>query len=114
MSCITTLFVSSFSVLGLAACGLFCSADAAAPPAEAGASAVVAVRNLAYQEIAPGLLARTVFATTAAGPIAVEIIDILVGPGQNVQLPAGSAALLDIQAGAPALSVAGKSVEAKA
>jgi hypothetical protein len=81
------------------------------PPAEAViASGAPAARTLRYAEVAPGLLERSLFATTEAGPLAIEIVDILVGPGQSVQLPAAQfAVLLEIEAGAPVLSVDGKS-----
>jgi hypothetical protein len=81
------------------------------PPAEAVlAGGAPAARTLRYTEVAPGLLARSLFATTKAGPVAVEIVDLLVGPGQSVRLPAAQfAGLLAIEAGAPLLSVDGKS-----
>lgn len=66
-------------------------------------------RTLQYVQVSPGLLARSVFATTQAGPVAVEIVDFLVGPGKSVRLPAAQfAGLLAIEAGAPLLSVDGK------
>lgn len=71
-----------------------------------------ATLKLAYAEISPGLLARSVFATKEASPFAVEFVDILVGPKQSVTLEAADfAELLEIEVGAPALSVDGKSVD---
>jgi hypothetical protein len=94
---------------------------AAAPPIEAspgksaaGAGGAGAVEPLSYEVIAPGLLARTLFATTATDPLGVAFVDILVGPGQITQLPAaGFAALVDIEAGNALLSVDGRSVTAR-
>lgn len=62
-----------------------------------------------YQEMAPGLLARTVFKADA-GKTAVEIIDLLVGPGQSAEpIVMSGGALLDVQAGSATLVVDGKS-----
>jgi hypothetical protein len=64
--------------------------------------------RLAYKEVSPGLLARSVFATKDAGPIEVEFVDILVGPKQSVKLAAiDSAELLEIEVGAPSLTADG-------
>jgi hypothetical protein len=53
-----------------------------------------------YRQIAPGLLGRTVFSTSQAGPVAVQIMDILVGPGKSATIPnIGFAALLEVEAG---------------
>jgi len=86
-------------------------ADPPVPPAEAVIiSGARPAPTLQYTEMAPGLLARSVFATRDVGPFGIEILDILVGPGQNVQIPAAQfAALLEVKAGAPAISVDGKS-----
>jgi len=97
----------------------------AAPPAAASVSrpsASASVRSPAlslgateptsgYQLIATGLLARTLFATANAGPISVEMLDLLVGPGQIARLPNGPfAALLDVEAGSAVLLLGGERV----
>ncbi len=95
------------------------AAAAAAPPAEASANASTAVTRLpassnSYQLIAPGLLARTLFATDKAGPVGVVIVDLLVGPGQRAQLrAAGFAALINVEAGDAIVSLGGKPVAAE-
>ena len=67
--------------------------------------------SLAYQAIAPNLVARTLF-SGPAGSVSVEIRDILVGPGQTAELPSGaSAALIVVQAGSAAVKVDGKTAE---
>jgi hypothetical protein len=82
----------------------------AVPPTETPATVAPASR-LDYAQIAPGLLARSLFTTKEAGPLTVEIVDILVAPGTSAQLPAAQfAALLEIEAGAPLLALDGKPV----
>ena len=122
MSQPTVIRIWSLAVLGFGTL-VASAANAAgtAPPAEAsaggisaGTGAAIPQRTLAYEPIAPGMLARTLFATTQTGPITVEMVDILVGPGQTAQLPAMQfAALLDIEAGTALLSLDGKAVAAK-
>src|SRR5712691_7724987 len=107
MSQPTVIRIWSLAVLGFGT--LVASAANAA-----GTGAAIPQRTLAYEPIAPGMLARTLFATTQTGPITVEMVDILVGPGQTAQLPAMQfAALLDIEAGTALLSLDGKAVAAK-
>jgi hypothetical protein len=93
-------------------------APAAAPPAQASIAmrkAPVAPRSLTYELIAPGVLARTLFATDEAGPVVVQIVDLLVGPDQNAELPAQTfAALFEIEAGGAQVSLDGKVVTASA
>jgi len=86
----------------------------AAPPIEAAPTGVAPTAEPdAYRQTTSGLLARTIFSTSQTGGIAVEIVDLLVGPGQVTHLPkAGFAALLEVQAGRPALLVDGKAVMA--
>jgi len=82
------------------------TASAAAPTARAAPPP-----KLAYAEVSSGLLARSVFATKDAGPFDVEFVDILVGPKQSVKLAAADCAeLLEIETGAPSLSVDGAAV----
>jgi hypothetical protein len=83
------------------------SPTAAASPATPTAG-VAPPPKLAYTEVSPGLLARTVFSTKDAAPFEVEFVDILVGPKQSVKLAAAEfAELLEIETGAPSLSVDG-------
>lgn len=117
----TMIRICAVAVIGIGTLVAPANAAGTAPPAEASAGGIspgtgVATPQptLTYQPIAPGMLARTLFATTQTGPVAVEIVDILVGPGQTAQLPAMQfAALLNIEAGAALLSLDGKAVAAK-
>jgi hypothetical protein len=86
----------------------------AAPPIEAAPDdAAPRVGANAYRQATPGMLTRTIFSTSQAGHVAVEIVDLLVGPGQTADIPrAEFAALLEVQAGSPALRVDGKAVVA--
>jgi hypothetical protein len=62
----------------------------------------------AFEQMAPGLLGRTVF-KTEAGNTTVEIIDLIVGPGkasEAITLKGG--AVLDVQGGEATLLVDGK------
>ena len=115
------------AALLLSACGFVGSGGFAAEPAPPAAAAIpsggpptpfaapaetpIAVQRapaLQYTEVTPGLLERSVYQATAAG---VTIDDILVAPGESVQIAADQfAALLEIKAGAPQVSVDGKSV----
>jgi hypothetical protein len=83
---------------------------AATTKAAAPTAGAAPAPKLAYSEVSPGLLARTVFATKDAGLFEVEFVDILVGPKQSVKLMAESAALLEVETGTPALSVDGVAV----
>lgn len=84
-------------------------ADAAPPIETAPIDAPPVAQAQNYRQAAPGLLTRTRFSTSQAGPIAVEIVDILVGPGQAAKIPrTGFAGLLEVQAGSPGLLVDGK------
>lgn len=91
------------------------AADSVVPPAEAVIpGGALPVPRLQYSEVQPGLLERLLFETTKAGPLAIAITDFLVGPGRSVQIQAAPfAALIEIEAGAPQLSVDGKSVVAE-
>jgi hypothetical protein len=112
--------------------GIACAAGPAAPPAAAvipkgGPPAPFAAPaetpttkpvspapKLQYTEVTPGLLERSVFETTSAGPLAIAVDDILVAPGESVEVPATQfAALIEIEAGAPQLSIDGKSATAE-
>jgi hypothetical protein len=84
------------------------ASSTAAAKAAAPNGGVTPAPKLAYSEVSPGLLARTVFATKDAGPVEIEFVDILVGPKQSVKLAAAEyAELLEIETGAPSLSVDG-------
>jgi hypothetical protein len=91
------------------------AADSVVPPAGAVIpGGALPVPRLQYAEVQPGLLERLLFETTKAGPVAIAITDILVGPGRSVQIQAAPfAALIEIEAGAPQLSVDGKSAVAE-
>jgi hypothetical protein len=86
-----------------------------AAPAETATDTQPASKpQLQYTEVTPGLLERSVYETTSAGPLPIAIEDILVAPGASVEIPATQfAALLEIEAGAPQLSVDGKSATAE-
>jgi hypothetical protein len=87
------------------------AAESVVPPAEAVIPGVaLPVPRLQYAEVQPGLLERLLFESTKAGPLTIAITDLLVGPGRSVQISAVKfAALVEIEAGAPQLSVDGKS-----
>jgi hypothetical protein len=88
------------------------AAEAPAPPPQTPVDPGTARSR--YQPLVPGLLARTLFTTSATAPVAVDLVDILIGPGQSARLSANAfAALIDIEAGAALLSVDGKPVTAK-
>ena len=91
------------------------AAESVVPPAEAVIpGAALPTPRLQYREVAPGLLERSLFETTKAGPLAIAIIDVLVGPGQTAQISTTqSAALVEIEAGAPEISVDGKPAAAE-
>jgi hypothetical protein len=64
-----------------------------------------------YRQIAPGLLGRTLFSTSQAGPVAVQIMDILVGPGKSATIPKiDFAALIEVEAGDATIMLDDKAV----
>jgi hypothetical protein len=66
-----------------------------------------------YRQIAPGLLGRTLFSTSQAGPAAVQIMDILVGPGKSATIPnIDFAALIEVEAGDARVTLDDKAVAA--
>ena len=101
--------VARFCALSLtAACALLAGQSAAGAqarvlsPIEASPSFDEAQKTLpgSYRQIAPGLLGRTIFSTSEAGPATVQIMDILVGPGKSATIPKiDFAALLEVEAG---------------
>lgn len=109
----------SIAILTLAGAGAILeNRTFAAPPAQASAPGPTrdAVRaqspSLAYQATAPDLVARTLFSSSDAGPISVEIDDIVVGPGQTAQLSTeNSAALIAVEAGSARVTIDGKPAE---
>jgi hypothetical protein len=112
--------ISLITIFALAGAGFLVESRGAfaAPPAEASATSPtkdathVPSPSLTFQALAPNLLARTLFSNSDAGPIGVEIVDIVVGPGQTAQLAtAGFAALIDVQAGSARVSIGGKLAE---
>jgi hypothetical protein len=109
---LVALFLLPWVLIGadLLAASITLAAESVAPPAEAVIpEAALPAPRLQYAEVEPGLLERSLFETTKAGPLAIAIIDILVGPGKSVQISAAQfAALIEIEAGAPNLSVDGK------
>jgi hypothetical protein len=114
---LAALFLSPYALIGV---DIFSprgtlAAESVVPPAETVIpSGVPPASMLQYAEVAPGLLERSVFETTKAGPLAIAIVDILVGPGQSAQISTAQfAALVEIQVGAPQLSVDGKSAAAE-
>jgi hypothetical protein len=116
----TTQITFSIAVFALAGAGMVLESRGAfaAPPAAASATSPtkdatpIPPPNLAYQTLAPNLLARTLFSSSDAGPIGVEIVDIAVGPRQIVHLATeGFAALIDVRAGSARMSIDGKLAE---
>lgn len=100
-----------FGIAALAACITLRWTDfpSASRAAEAGADAA-----LSYRETAPGLLERTIFKGPDTAGASVEIIDIMVGPGQVAErLAVESGSLLDVQAGNAVLAVDGRRQEAR-
>jgi hypothetical protein len=115
----TTQVTTAVTIFAFAGAGFVVESRCAfaAPPAQASAAsptkdlARAQSLSLTYQAIAPNLVARTLF-SGPAGPVSVEIRDILVGPGQTAELPSGaSAALIVVQAGSAAVKVDGKTAE---
>lgn len=100
-------------LVGLAAA----HAQAHAPsPGEASPSGdlVQKVSPGMYRQIAPGLLGRTLFSTSQAGPAAVHIMDILVGPGKSATIPKiDFAALLEVEAGDATITLDDKAAVAR-
>lgn len=81
------------------------SADAAAQPRVRGAQVAPAARPM-YRQADSGWLERDVYRSPADGGMAVQYVDILLGPGRNAlvrQMPTG--ALLDVKAGGAAIAV---------
>jgi hypothetical protein len=67
-----------------------------------------------YRQIAPGLLGRTLFSTSQAGPAAVQIMDILVGPGKSATIPKiDFAALMEVEAGDATITLDDKAAVAR-
>lgn len=86
----------------------------AAPAETPAASPASPAPKQQYTAVTPGLLERAVFEAIGAGPLAIAVDDILVAPGESVEVPATQfAALIEIEAGAPQLSIDGKSVTAE-
>jgi hypothetical protein len=128
-------FVLSVSALigaDMFSAGVACAAGGAAPPAAAvipkggppppfaaptetpTTSPASPASKLQYTAVIPGLLERSVYETTSAGALALAIDDILVAPGESVEVPATQfAALIEIEAGTPQLSIDGKSATAE-
>jgi hypothetical protein len=66
-----------------------------------------------YRQFAVGLLAQTAYVADADGPFAVELWDLIVGPGQRSEpatLPGG--AVFEIRSGTGRVTVAGQDREA--
>jgi hypothetical protein len=110
--------ITLIGILTLAGSTLEIYGAVAAPPSQASATSPTkdAPRapspDLTYQTLAPNLLARTLFSGSGTGPVAVEIDDIVVGPGQTAQLATqGFAALIEVQAGSARVTLDGKPVE---
>jgi hypothetical protein len=62
-----------------------------------------------YRQIADGLLARTRFADAKGRPFAVEVLDLIVGPGKTTaktRLP--GAAVIEVRSGKGTLAAGGK------
>lgn len=67
-----------------------------------------------YTQLAPGLMARTVFGVGSGAGYRVEVRDLLVGPGQrtsNVSLP--GPAVFEVRSGNAVITTAGKSQEVR-
>jgi hypothetical protein len=80
-------------------------ADATAQPPARGAQTPSPVRPM-YRQADSGWLAREVYRSPAGGGVAVQFLDVLVGPGRKAQLrsmPTG--ALLDVKAGIALVTV---------
>lgn len=103
---LVAFFMAAWMLIGAAST---LGAGSVVPPAEAVIpGAALPAPRLQYAEVAPGLLERSLFETTKAGPVAISIIDMLVSPGRSVQISADEfAALVEIEAGAPQLRVDG-------
>jgi hypothetical protein len=104
------------------ACALFMGQSAAQPqahalsPIEASPSGDEAEKAVPgnYRQIAPGLLGRTLFSTSQAGPAAVQIMDILVGPGKAATIPnIDFAALIEVEAGDATVALDGNAAAAR-
>jgi hypothetical protein len=68
-----------------------------------------------FRQLAPGLLSRSVFKSAAGDKLAVEIFDLMVGPGQSSEaITLSGAALLDVQGGQATLLVDGKAQRVQA
>jgi hypothetical protein len=68
-----------------------------------------------FRQLAPGLLSRSVFKSAAGDKLAVEILDLMVGPGQSSEaITLSGAALLDVQGGEATLLVDGKAQRVQA
>lgn len=65
-----------------------------------------------YRQFAKGLLAQTVYTADADGPFAIEVWDLIVGPGQRSESAAlPGAAVLEIRSGTGKVTVAGRDRE---
>lgn len=81
--------------------------DAAGPPEARGVQDRMPVRPM-YRQADSGWLERDVYRSAAGGGMAIQFLDILVGPGRNAlvrRMPTG--ALLDIKAGTAVVTVGG-------
>ena len=67
-----------------------------------------------YRQLAQGLLAQTIYTADADGPFAIEVWDLIVGPGQRSE-PAAlpGAAIFEIRSGTGRVTVAERDREAK-
>jgi hypothetical protein len=62
-----------------------------------------------FREMAPGLLAQTVYATDEAGKYAVEVRDLIVGPGKAARSASfPGAAILEVRSGSGTVTSAGQ------
>jgi hypothetical protein len=66
----------------------------------------------AYEQLVPGLLARTRYVSEGAGPVRVEVLDLMVGPGKTSDKKSFAGTMVvEVRSGRGAISWSGKSLK---